>query len=77
LLSLQPDEGYSEARWAAKMDSVLELHAHELAEKIREQGNAAMESADADAGRTTPSDPKYNTAAALFGAASLIDPEVE
>lgn len=51
-----------------------EVLAHRLADQIRERGNNAMEMADADGGRTTPSDLKYDKATTWYAAADLIDP---
>lgn len=45
--------------------------------ELIEQGNLAMAAADADGGRTTPSDLKYNKATAFYNAARYLDPSVE
>lgn len=60
-----------------EMRRVIDGYAHHLAEQLRECGNTAMEVADADGGRTTPSDSKYDKAATWYAAADLIDPEVQ
>ncbi|MGW1497544.1 hypothetical protein ACWCQW_02950 [Streptomyces mirabilis] len=59
------------------MARAVDAYAHHLAEQVRECGNTAMEKADKDGGRTTPSDPKYDTASAWYAAADLIDPEAQ
>ncbi|HWM95535.1 MAG TPA: hypothetical protein VNO54_00620 [Streptosporangiaceae bacterium] len=56
-------------------EQVVDALAHQFAEQLRARGDAAMEAADAAGGRTTPSDPKYDKAAAWYAAANLIDPE--
>jgi hypothetical protein len=43
LLELQPDEGFTEARWAAKIDAFLAEHAHEVrVATLREVRNLAI-----------------------------------
>jgi hypothetical protein len=56
-----------------------DAHAHQLAGQLRERGNSAMAAADADAdgGRTTAADPKYDRAATWYAAADVIDPEAQ
>lgn len=47
-----------------------------VAVELAAQGNAAMEAADAEGGRTTPSDPKYDKATVFYSAARYLAPDV-
>lgn len=58
-----------------RADELIDDLLHETAGRLRERGNSAMEAADAQGGRTTPSDPKYDKAATWYAAADLIDPK--
>lgn len=53
-----------------KAEVLREAHATLVA-----RGTAAIEAADADGGRTTPSDPKYLAAATFYEAAKIVSPD--